>query len=324
MFPKIPFFILCFYLIHHTTFAQAIDSQASFREMSTNRYVRLHYDNDYFSTSDIYYTQGGNLEVVAPSLKEFPLSKLLIIGKENRHFGLAIEHNAYTPTSISHSEILFGDRPFAAALFLKTFSTSSNSTKRLRITSGLSTGIIGQAAGAHWIQETIHRWIGDTNPQGWNNQIQNDVVLNYEVSVEKNLFHLQNYLLLNGFASTRVGTLSDKFSTGALFMLGKINPVITSVFSEQQVKSEKFNFHLYFQPVVNTILYDATLQGGMFRNSPYTLSFDEVNHFTFQGNAGIVFYINSIYLEYFQSYITQEFNSGADHHWGGIRIGVNF
>jgi lipid A 3-O-deacylase len=54
------------------------------------------------------------------------------------------------------------------------------------------------------------------------------------------------------------------------------------------------------------------------------LSFDQVNHFTFQGNAGLVIYIKSVYLEYFQSYITREFNSGSGHHWGGIRIGVNF
>jgi lipid A 3-O-deacylase len=316
--------VICLLLIQHFSFAQAIDNQASFRSMSTSRYVRLHYDNDYFSTTDLYYTQGGNLEIVAASFEEFPLSRLLIVGKENRHFGIAIEHNAYTPTSISHSEILHGDRPFAAALFLKTFSVSSNPAKRLRITSGLSTGIIGQAAGARWIQKTIHEWIGDTDPQGWENQIQNDVVLNYEAGIEKNILHFQNYFLLNGFLNTRVGTLNDKASFGTVFMLGKINPVITSVFSEREVKSEKFNFHLYFQPMVNAVLYDATLQGGMFRNSPYTLAFDEVSHFTFQGNAGVVFYISSVYLEYFQSYITKEFHSGSDHHWGGVRIGVNF
>src|SRR4051794_40621026 len=98
--------VICLVLTRHIGFAQAIDNQASFRSMNTSTFVRLHYDNDYFSTTDIYYTQGGNMEIVAPSLEKFPLSRLLIIGKENRQFGIAIEHNAYTPTSISHSEIL--------------------------------------------------------------------------------------------------------------------------------------------------------------------------------------------------------------------------
>ena len=317
-------FVFSFALIHHFAFAQAIDNQPSFRMMSTNRYARLHYENDYFSLGDIYYTQGVNLELVAPSLKKFPTSKILVRIKANQQFGIAIEHNAYTPTSISHSEILYGDRPFAAALFLKTFASSTSSTKRIRITSNLSFGIIGQAAGAHWIQETIHKWIGDTDPRGWDNQIQNDQVLNYEAAIEKNILNLKDYFLLNGFASARAGTLSDKVSAGTVFMVGKINPAITSVFSGRELKSQRFNFYLYFQPMVSTVLYDATMQGGMFRNSPYTLSFDEVNRFAFQGSAGLVIYVKAVYLEYFQSYITKEFHSGSDHHWGGIRIGVNF
>lgn len=318
------FLLLSFVLCYSLAKGQAIDNTASFRAMSTDRYVRLHYENDYFSTTDIYYTQGMNLEVMAPSFNKFPLSKLLIAAKEDQLYGLALEHDAYTPTSISHSEILYGDRPFAAAFFLKSFAISSNREKHLRITSNLSLGVIGQASGAQWIQKTIHHWIGDTNPQGWNNQIQNDLVLNYEVGVEKNLLHAKNYFLINGFVNGRAGTLSDKLSTGTVLMIGKLNPVVTSIFAGAKERKEKFNFHFYFQPLVSTVLYDATMQGGVFRKSPYTLSFDEVNHFTFQGNAGLVFYIQSVYLEYFQSYITKEFKSGSDHHWGGVRIGVNF
>ena len=306
------------------TFSQAVDNMASFRAMSTNRYVRLHYENDYFSVADIYYTQGINMEMMAPSFAKFPLSKLLITSKENKQYGIAIEHNAYTPTSISHKEILYGDRPFAAALFLKSFSTSSNKEKRLRVTSNLSLGIIGRAAGAHWIQETIHKWIGDTNPQGWENQIQNDIVLNYEAGIEKDIIRAKNYFIWNGFTSVRTGTLSNKVSAGTVLMLGKINSTITSVFSNSTSTDGKLNFHLYFQPMVSGVMYDATMQGGLFRKSPYTLSFNQISHLTFQGNAGLVFYVRSIYLEYFQSYITKEFNSGSDHYWGGVRIGVNF
>jgi lipid A 3-O-deacylase len=317
-------FIFWFSIAHFFVTAQVIDNLASFRTMSTNRYIRLHYENDYFSETDIYYTQGGNLEWVAPALEKFPISKLLITASENKQYGIALEHEAYTPTSIQHSDILYGDRPFAAAVFLKTFAMSNHPGKRLRVTSALSLGVIGQASGARWIQETIHRWIHDTNPKGWNNQIQNDVVLNYEAGVEKNFFHFRNYFLVNGFAGARAGTLSDKASLAAVFMLGKINPAITSMFSDMEMKKSKFNFHFYFQPVVSSVFYDATLQGGVFRESPYTLSFDQVSRFTLQGNAGVVFYIKSVYLEYFQSYITKEFNTGTDHHWGGIRIGVNF
>ena len=68
-----------------------------------------------------------NFEFISPRLKKNPLTKLLIVPKENKNvLGLAVEHNAYTPTSISYNEILYGDRPFAASLMAKTFAGSNH------------------------------------------------------------------------------------------------------------------------------------------------------------------------------------------------------
>ncbi|MEO7992272.1 MAG: lipid A deacylase LpxR family protein, partial [Chryseolinea sp.] len=266
-------------------------------------------------------------EFVSPVLKGNPLSTLLIIPKENKNqFGLAIEHNAYTPTSISSNKILYGDRPFAASLMVKTFVGSNHPSRHYRITSSLSLGMIGKVAGAHQIQQTIHKWINDTDPQGWQYQIKNDLILNYEVGIEKSIF-LSRYFLFNGLASGRVGTLNTKFSLGSTIMLGKLNSAITSAFSNViSVQKQKINFHLYAQPVINTVIYDATLQGGMIFNldSPYTLSNKEIEHFTFQGNAGVVFTLGSFNIEYFQSVISKEFTTSHYHRWGGLRIGIFF
>jgi lipid A 3-O-deacylase len=318
------FVLFVFSQISGLALAQAIDNLASYRTAGTDRYMRLYYDNDYFSTYDLYYTQGANFEWANPSLRKFPLSKLLFATGENNVYGISLEHNAYTPTSISHNDILYGDRPFAAALFLKTFAISNRPDKRVRVTSSLSTGLIGQSAGAHWIQQTIHEWINDTDPQGWQYQVKNDLVLNYEAGVEKNIMHVNHFLLINALANARVGTLNDKLSAGLVFMTGALHPAITSVFTSQTQTKKKFHFHMYAQPLVNAVLYDATLQGGVFnRKNPYTLSYDQVSRFTVQGNAGVVFYIQSVYLEYFQSVISKEFTSGLKHHFGGVRIGVN-
>ena len=320
-------FFLAFVCIHGIALGQAIDNTASFRMVNSDHYIRLHYENDYFSGTDEYYTQGVNVEWMTPVFKKNPINRILILPKEGTHqFGIALDHNAYTPTSIYFNNILYGDRPFAASFVVKTFAISNHPTKKYRITSAFSVGIIGEAAGAHQIQKTIHRWIGDTDPKGWQYQIKNDIVINYEARIEKNIIR-SRYFIANYFTAGRIGTLSTKFSAGGTIMTGKLNSSITSVFSgEEPFQKQKFTFHFYAQPFINTVLYDATLQGGMIfnRNSPYTISSKEIERLTLQGNAGLVFNIGSAYLEYFQSVSSKEFETAHKHNWGGVRLGVNF
>ena len=308
-------------------YCQAIDNMASFRMMNADRYIRLHYENDYFTATDYYYTQGIHLEVVDPSYKKFPLMRLLVKQKEGTNqFGISLEHNGYTPTSIEHNEILYGDHPFAAALMLKTFSMSNHEERHYRITSSLTLGVIGPAAGGYGMQKAIHQWINATVPLGWQNQIQNDVIVNYELGAEKNLLQASDIFLLNGFANARIGTLNTKLSSGVVLMLGRMNSKIASVFGRTEtmgMSTKKLRFHAYLQPMLNAVAYDATLQGGLFnRGSPYTLSSNEISHVTFQANYGVVATFNSIYLEYFKTAISKEFEAGLDHRWGGIRIGL--
>jgi lipid A 3-O-deacylase len=301
-----------------TASAQQISNTALYRNVSSPKYFRVHYENDYFSETDIYYTQGINLEYVHPAIGNFFTSKLLLRSStKEAKYGISLEHEGYTPTSISHPEILLGDRPFAACLFLKTFSITNNLTRRERISSSLSAGVIGPMAGGKEIQEGIHRLINYTLPLGWQNQIQNDVILNYQVEYERGFFSLPDYLLLSMKAGAHIGTFNSKACMGITLMTGIFDDPFTN-FSKRKRKNQVY---LYAEPLLNVVGHDATLQGGFFNTSPYTLSSNEINRFVFQGNAGIVFKINTLQLEYFQSYLTKEFETGSSHAWGGIRIG---
>src|SRR5271154_2284830 len=116
---QIRFFInLCFVFIFPAfVAAQAIDNTTSFRNISSDHYFRIFYENDFFSGTDRDYTQGIYIEKVKPCLKKFPLTALLWKPKSGDvKYGLAIEHDAYTPNLISPPDIQYGDRPYAAAL----------------------------------------------------------------------------------------------------------------------------------------------------------------------------------------------------------------
>jgi len=301
-----------------STYAQAIDNTLSFKNINSDRYVRYNYENDVFSLTDQYYTQGMNLELVAPWIRQFPLSRLLPHPRwgYSRH-GLAFQHNGYTPTSISSDNILYGDRPFAACLFLNTFRISIDTVRKQRFSSTLSTGVIGQAAGGMEMQVGIHKWLNNIDPHGWPNQLHNDAILNYQANYEKQLLSYGKIFSLNATASARLGTLSDKATLGGTFMFGYFD----SPFSAKTATKNNFRIYLYETPLVNFIGYDATLQGGLFnRSSPYTLTANDITRITFQNCLGVVVTYRRFYLEYFQSFLTNEFKTGNYHVWGGVQI----
>jgi lipid A 3-O-deacylase len=309
--------------------AQAIDNTVSFRDMNADYSVRLTYENDYFTSTDYYYTQGINVEIIHPRFQQFFLSKVLFApAAGKRRYGIAIEHNGYTPTSINHPDILYGDRPFAATLLFKTFSTSNVSSRHLRIASSLTLGVLGPAAGGREMQTTIHRWIKDDAPLGWQYQIQNDVVVNYETGFEKALVQAGRHFMMNGLGRVRAGTLSNQLSSGLVILVGKLSSAIVSTFAwtaRSPAPRSRPELYFYAQPMLNMVAYDATLQGGLFnRSSPYTLSSREIEHVTVQGNYGLVFQYHGLYLEYFQSILSKEFKTGLIHRWGGIRIGMKW
>ena len=310
--------------------AQRIDNTAAQRTISDEAspgkgYFRIHYDNDFFSRNitDYYYTQGYSFEVAHSVFAKNPISKLLL-GFQGKPatYGIAFEHFGFTPTSIKSDEILVGDRPFAGVIMLKSFSISVDTARRQRLSSTLSLGMVGPAAFAGQMQTAIHRWSGDQEPHGWQYQIRNDVVVNYELNHERQIVSVPDFLSLHTDAQIRMGTLSDKVQAGLTLSLGYFN----SAFTRSQNSGRKnLQVYLYSQPLGGLVGYDATLQGGLFnRRSPYTLSGSEINRFTFQHNYGIVLKVRKLYAEYYRTHLSREFKTGRTHVWGGVKLGISF
>src|ERR1700733_7794557 len=121
--------------------AQAMDNTMAYRNIPGNKYFRINYENDFFTASDRDYTQGILIEKVHPAFRRFPLMHLLWHpANTDVQYGLAIEHNAYTPNEIDRYAIQYGDRPYAGVLLFKTFLIASDFNKALRTSVSLSTG----------------------------------------------------------------------------------------------------------------------------------------------------------------------------------------
>ncbi len=301
--------------------AQKIDNLVSFRDIKSDNYIRFNYENDLFAGTDANYTQGYSLEVVAPFFKKNPLNYLLYAPPNAEiRYGLAIEHLAYTPERYELPDIQFGDRPFAAAIMLRSFSIASHTETKSRITASLSMGIIGPAAFGDEIQTAIHKITGDKIPLGWHNQIKNDLVLTYQIGYEKQLFNYKDVFTLEATTNATFGTLFTNAAVGIHTTFGIIN----NPFSPMEDKKD-LKLYVYAQPVLTAVGYDATLQGGVFnKNSPYTISSGAIERFTGQVTYGIVLQTTWLYLEYSQTAITREFETGRSARWGGVKVGVGF
>jgi len=301
--------------------SQKIDHQILYRNIDAERYFRFNYENDFFAAADENYTQGYNLELVTPALERNPLNYLFFKPQNTVYkYGIAVEHIGFTPNNFVSSEIQIGDRPFAAAIMLKSFSTATNADKATRLSQSISLGLIGPGAFGKEMQVGIHKLTGNKIPRGWNNQIKNDVVVNYRIGYEKQLVEYRNIIVLRGNASLQLGTLFTNVSAGVNTSMG----ILKSPFAKNKSKGN-FQLYLYGQPLVSAIGYDATLQGGLFNNkSVYTIAAGELERFTAQFNYGIILKTRTLYFEYARTALTREFQTGNSAKWGGFKVGFTF
>lgn len=296
-----------------------IEPISIFRNIPADRYFRYHYDNDYFTKTDEYYSQGITIEYVHPAIRKFPLTKLLWAPfKTQSQYGITFNLFGYTPTSIASDDILYGDRPFNANIALALFAVQPDDLNKQQIAASLTLGVMGPAALGEQIQTNIHRWLKNPLPHGWQHQIKNDVIVNYQLQYEKQLFRAGRSFLFNSTSEIRAGTLNNKINTGFNFMAGRFNKRYLSAGTGKR----KAEYYFYGQGRVNAIGYDASMQGGLFsRKSPYTIAANDVSRITFRADAGVVVNINKLLLTYTQSFLTKEFRTGKNHRWGGVSIG---
>ncbi len=310
-------------LVCATADAQVIDNVSAIKNINRDGYFRFNYDNDYFTASDVYYTQGIALELITPKLKLNPFNKLLIQPRGNYlKYGVRFDHYGYTATSISTHAIRYGDRPFCGNLSVSSLVIAADSVKKQRISSTFTAGVMGSKAGGEGMQVKIHTWLKNIIPVGWAYQIANDVILDYQINYEKQLTHVGNHFLVSSNSELRVGTHTDKVKTGVNFMLGRFDNPYNA---PQKPRKNRLNYHIYGQLQTGFTAYDATLQGGLFnKNSPYTIAAEDITRVTLQGDFGLMINFNKLYLEYTQAFISKEFRTGGLHRYGGVRIGVGF
>jgi len=286
--------------------------------------LRVLFENDIFTNTDFYYTNGVNIAFTTPLARTGLYFLLAGVSKspDVECTGFSITQKIYTPTNPDVDYVLAGDRPFSGYLTLEQFRETYSLKSKLIMKSSLEFGILGPASFGGKVQSSIHQ----IEPIGWDNQIQNMVVVNYRFLIEKGLVSHPN-AELNITGSVSAGTAFNKLKPGIYFRAGQFIPLLRgdAAFTENGLNTLNWQYWFFIKTQASIVLYDATLQGSLFSSQDsYVIPANQVNRFVPQATAGLALYYKRAGLELSAHYLTPEFKGAQHFRWGGIRLVYSF
>ena len=294
--------------------------------ISPARQFWLMFDNDIFSNTDRYYTNGVILGITAPGLVNIPLNFLMVSPRRNNvvSASLSLHHAMFTPFTTKTAPTLENDRPYASTLFLRYSQTSDDALSGIRISSSIDAGVIGDAALGRYFQQSVHSVVPTNDePLGWETQIKNDLVLNYALTLQKQ-FYKAGLTEIYAQGSANAGTLHTRLGIGLEAIAGVFSPAITPLpytYEELQKNQRNWQFGLRGGFDFRLIGHDATLQGGVFNKSnTFALKPHEIERLVAHVHLGLFARYKKTGISLTQFYLSPEFKEGKKHLWGQIAL----
>jgi len=298
--------------------------------ISPNRRFWIEFDNDMFSNTDRYYTNGVVLGYSSPGLTTWRLNRLMINRNKNSvvHSAISLHHGMFTPLTTKEPPPLVNDRPYASTLYLRYSRFSEDAEAGILLSSAIEAGVIGDAALGQLLQKSIHAGIpSNDEPQGWETQIKNDIVLNYTIDIRKQLAKSGNAEVYAEGSAT-AGTLHTRAGMGIYAIAGRFIPGLTQVpenFSRLTQTDYNWQYGIRGGLEMRMVGYDASLQGGLLnRNNVFALKPDEIERLVAALNVGLFAGYKKFGLSISQYYLSPEFKSGKQHFWGQIGLVVGW
>lgn len=234
----------------------------------------IYFENDLFTGTDRYYTNGTKISWTSPDLENFrddqrasfllPLTDVLPFVNApgyQRNVGFSLGQNIYTPDDTESEKLVVNDRPYAGWLYLGFSLARKNA--RFRDEFGFTLGVVGPWSFAQDSQRVVHATRNLEFPNGWQHQLDNEVgvVLTYQhtrrflLAGARSGFGLEVLPYLGGAlgnvytqaalgSEMRVGlNLPDDFGTP---VIGQSDSTPSPVEGAEQERRSKFDLGIYF------------------------------------------------------------------------------
>ena len=263
-------------------------------QQDINHWYQFSFENDVmalFNASDDGYSNGlsyawgranyDTFEVLdLPTWIRYISDWTFINQGDSKQYAISygLSQSMYTPSEIEEPELIEDDRPYAGTLLwhAKIRNFANNRANSI----GLILGIAGPASLAEQSQTIIHEAIGATTPEGWDNQINNELV--FRVSGE----HIERFYDYkfsesvsfdsSSYSKAGFGNLRSDVGTGLTFRVGNlldesyagINPINSRSLNLLTTKTgKKLYWQVFASVYANYIFNDITLDGNTFSDS---------------------------------------------------------
>jgi len=306
---------------------------ATAQSLNSKHSLRILWDNDFINVrgdgTDRYYTNGIRIDYFYTKKQKakFPSSLLLNISENNNNniYGWGVAQFMFTPKNIDVTDIQYNDRPYAGALYSIHSLQSIDNIKKIKVTSEIRFGVIGPLSFAKETQTWAHRVINYTKPLGWGNQVPNDLILNYNISIEKQMLQPSKKILLVGIIETFSGTTYNAAGAGFMLRVGKFKNYFDNISLSQKNNKSKSQLYVFMKPAIRVVLSNALLQGGLLnqispQSNGYVLSKDQIERLIVLYDVGITFEKPKYSLTITQKFIGPEFKGQYTQEFGNLTM----
>lgn len=295
-----------------------------------NHSLKISFENDFLNFrgdgTDRYFTNGLRIDYFFKKQKiKFPSSLLLKISNDKNLYSWSVAQYMFTPSSIDVANIQYNDRPYAGALFAIHSLSSFDYTNRLKLSSQIFFGVMGPMSLAEETQIFVHSTFNYPRPKGWANQVPNDIIINYNIQLEKELIYISGKLLISGNIETFNGTLYNAMGAGFMMKVGRINNYFRENNAENTMLNHKTQFYVFMKPAARVIYSNALLEGGIITNinqahKGYILNKDQIERLNVFADVGVIYERPKFGLAIMQKMRTSDFKGGNAMEVGSISL----
>ena len=301
-------------------FALFIGVKTNVAQINIVQYQKSHFvftwDNDVLFHTDYYYSQGLFFRLSVSSLSKNPINYLLLsIPNSTQTYSISIIQQMYTPLEIRDSVVRIDDRPYAGTLYIRSEKLSVNKENRIILRSSLDLGVRGQYSFAQYAQYYYHKIGHIVLPQGWQYQMSDLPVINYNLAAKKQIYSYNNNVDISALSEIRLGTIFTDLAIGASTKLG----LFDNVFSEKNRNSIELSAEITAS--LRYVAYNGTMQGKLKSNpNIHEIKRPYMEPIVGSYSAIAVGRYSNFELDFEWVFITPEFEMGRVHRYNRLSL----
>ncbi|MBL0155189.1 MAG: lipid A deacylase LpxR family protein [Chitinophagaceae bacterium] len=290
-------------------------------------------DNYAFTYKDGYYTNGIFLQLnYVPARAEQYLKLHSKLGKLNTYYMLGqMIYNAETWRKQTPPDI---DRPYAGYLFARKGFVLHYKNQSVMDFS-VSAGTTGPASGARQVQKFYHSIFHLPRIRAWEYQLNGEPALNFRWVYHQNMLRTDQanpFTQLHATLELNAGNVFTNASGGLLLKAGKLQKPQASTFYQSGTgnndaagnKKRQGELFVFFHPQLMTQIYNATIQGPLFKKDKGPITGKPVNLYYFH-QFGLYFVHHRIAAAVVMTYKNREAEAmRIKERYGGLMLAYRF